>query len=454
MSGDKDLILQAINAALQSKKLYPPGHPSIAAPAKRSFQLVSTALITRRKLPIGIVDDSLVFEDIPIHDGENRYEDLYQVMKTNLVESIIIEKGVKEIELSNVLELLSNDEVLTGSEMKSELQKLRVKHITIKVPEEKRGMIEIYNGALDVVKDVMGDIRMGKIPDSTAVSDMVEEMEKKVLSDTNAMVGLTMIKNYDDYLYTHSVNVSIISMALGRHMKLPKDQLRALGVGSLLHDVGKTGVSEDIIKKPGGLSAEEFEKIKEHPVFGGKITSRMKEIDKAVVHIVSEHHVKYDHSGYPNLDGEIHPLSHIVSIADTYDALTTLRVYQNPRQPVDAIKIIKDLIGKHFAPEPANAFIDMVGFFPIGTLIRLSNNEIGVVIGITLGKNERPEVRILYDGEGTRLGNDKIVNLIDEQHSKVNVIGSVDPLSKGLDIGEIMKKNVIEVEEEQEKKSA
>jgi len=121
-------------------------------------------------------------------------------------------------------------------------------------------LLEIYNGAVEVVKNVMGEVRMGKIPKSGPVNAIVDEVTESVLSDQNAIMGLTMIKNYDNYLYNHSVNVSVTSIALGRAMQFAKAELRVLGVGALLHDIGKTGVSEQIIRKPGGLSTEEWEK--------------------------------------------------------------------------------------------------------------------------------------------------------------------------------------------------
>ena len=435
---EKDQVLKTFNAALQSRKLYPPGHPSIAAPARKTCQFINAFLKNKSKLTIGIAEDALICENIPVPDGDELYSDLFENMQAKGVEAVIFEKGVKEKEVGSMLDLFSEDKEFSSTELQDEVRARSISHITLKTSiEERRGLVEIYDDAVDVVKNVMNDIRVGKIPDSTAVKKMVSEMEEKVFSDTNAMIGLTMIKNYDDYLFNHSVNVSILSMALGRHMKLKKADMVALGVGSLLHDVGKTGVSEDIIKKPGGLSSEEFEKIKEHPEFGNKIAKRMNDVAEASRRIILEHHVRHDHTGYPHTETDIHPLSQLVTIADAYDALTTLRVYKKPNQPVDAIKIIKDMAGRHFEPKAAAAFVDMVGVYPVGTMVRLSSNEVGAVTEVKDDVNEKPTIKILFDAEGRELKEPRYVDLT--RDTEETIIGPVDPLSKNMDMGKLFK---------------
>ncbi len=441
LQDNKDLILKTLNAALQSKKLYPPGHPSIAAPARKIHQLLGGLLQEKPKLMIGLVDEALVFDEIPVEDGEEHYEDLYNHMSEKQVEAIIFEKGVSDKELGSLLDILADERELKGNDLQNEVRAKGVTRISLKsVQKGKKNFLEVYNDAVGVVKSVMNEIRMGKIPNSSAVNTVVDDMTELVFSDANAMIGLTMIKNYDDYLYNHSVNVGILSISLGRQMNLGKEDLHSLGVGSLLHDVGKTGVSEDIIKKPGGLSSDEWEKIKEHPVLGNKITKRMEHMDEAIGRIVFEHHIRYDRSGYPKTDQDIHPLSMIVSVADAYDALTTLRVYQQPYQPVEAIKVIRGLAGKHFEPNTVKAFEDMIGLYPVGTMVRLTTNEIGVVTEINYGAADRPKLKILYGSDGTEASEQRLINLADEDPAKLNIIGPVDPLSRNMDMASFFEK--------------
>jgi putative nucleotidyltransferase with HDIG domain len=441
---NNEMILKTFNAAIQSKKLYPPGHPSIAAPARKTHQLLTEFLAEKPKLIIAIIDEALVFDEVPIDEGETNYEDIYKNMSAKKIEAIIIEKGVTDKEIADLMDILPNEKEYKGNELNNELKSRGITHVTLK--SALRSMVEVYNDAVDTVKNVMGEIRMGKIPNSTVVNSVMTEIRDWVLEDSNAMVGLSMIKNYDNYLYNHSVNVSILAIALGKHMKLSEDDMHILGVGSLLHDVGKTGVSEDIIKKPGGLSSEEFEKVKEHPELGNKISTRMKDIHENVSRIILEHHVRYDHSGYPKTVDNVHPLSMIVSVADAYDALTTLRVYQKPYQPVEAVKILKGLSGKHFAPDTIAAFEEMIGLYPVGSMVRLSTNEVGVVTEINPTSHDRPVLKVLYGADGAKLDEEVTMDLTEAAHKDTHIVGPVDPLSRNMDLGSFFEKEATDKE--------
>ncbi len=433
---NRELILRSLNAALHSKKLYPPGHPSVAAPARKACQLLSNHLDDRGEVGLLLVEESLVFDEIPVDNAREQYGDLTAHLEKKRIEAIRFRQGVTEEELSGLLDILTMERTFEPDELEEELLRRRITRITIRSePVEKRNMLEVYNDAVGVVKNVMNDVRMGRIPKSGEVTDIVDEMTDLVFADTNAMIGLAMIKSYDEYLYNHSVNVSILGIALGRFMKLGKHEIHIIGVAALLHDVGKTGVSEEIIKKPGGLSSEEWEKVKQHPVLGSQIVERMDGMEKDVCRMIYEHHVRYDHSGYPKIERSIHPLGMIISVADAYDALTTLRVYQNPHQPVDAVKILKDLAGRHFDPAVVDAFERMIGFYPVGTMIRLDTNEVGVVIKVNHEACDMPTVKILYDSDGNQLEEPYSVDLAAEGEKTRSIIGVADPLTRNMDMG-------------------
>ena len=433
MNGDnRDNILKNINAALKSKKLYPPGHPSIAAPVNKALTLLLDELATRNNLAVALVNEALIYEEDIVPDAEKLYVDILQQMADKNVDAIIFEKGVSLKELSTLFDILSGP-TIQGAELQGEMHSKDVTHVTLKsVPIGKKNILEIYNGAVEVVKDVMTEIRMGKIPKSEPVNNIVNEMTESVLSDPNAMIGLTMIKNYDNYLYNHSVNVSIMSLSLARFMGLSAEQVHDVGVGALLHDVGKTGVSEQIIRKPGGLSSEEWEKIKEHPQLGSNIIKRMEGVNEAVGRVIFEHHIKYDHSGYPQTTSSLHPLSQIVTVCDAYDALTTLRVYQKPHDPVEAIKILDSFSGRHFNPDIMKAFVNMMGMYPVGTMVRFSTNEIGVVKKINMEAPERPVVKIIYGEDGHELDTFIEVDLLTDGGREI--ITNVNPATTATDL--------------------
>jgi putative nucleotidyltransferase with HDIG domain len=290
----------------------------------------------------------------------------------------------------------------------------------------------------------MAEVRMGKIPRTEPIEDIVSEITDSVFSDPNAIIGLTMIKNYDNYLYNHSVNVSIMALALARSMGLDSDDLHSVGIAALLHDIGKTGVAEDIIRKPGGLSSEEWEKLKQHPQLGFSIAQRMSGVSETIGRVIYEHHVKYDHSGYPQTTTSLHPLSQLVTISDAYDALTTLRVYQKPHSPVDAIKVMNTFSGRHFNPVTLKAFINLVGIYPIGTMVRLSSNEIAIVTKVSQDAGEDPTVKVVVDKDGRNLDKPYTIDL-SEDGSKT-IVSTVNPALTEINLAAFFEKEAAEEE--------
>jgi hypothetical protein len=168
----------------------------------------------------------------------------------------------------------------------------------------------------------------------------------------------------------------------------------------------------------------------------------MKGLNKSVAHIVHEHHIRYDRSGYPKTDSPLHPLGMLVTLTDAYDALTTLRVYQRPYHPAEAIKILNSLSGKHFEPNIMKAFINMLGVYPIGTMVRLTTNEIAIVTKINPDDGEHPVVKIVYSSDGKKLTSPLQVDLSHEDEAERFIISPVDPLNKGIDIGAFFEEEV------------
>ncbi|MFQ5329916.1 MAG: HD-GYP domain-containing protein [Thermodesulfobacteriota bacterium] len=440
-----DDLLRTINSATRNTRLYPPGHPAIATQLAKALQSVTDILKNHEKqrLFIGKLKDVLVFDETPIMDAEEKLDDFLHHMDSKGVEGIIFENGILAKEFASFITILAGEEDIHGAALQKRLHAGGVKHISLKsIPFGKRTLIEVYSDTMGVVQDVLHAVRLGKIPRSDGVLHVVGEMSNAVLSNKNAMIGLTMIKNYDNYLYNHSVNVSILTLSLAQVLKYEGEDLLAAGIGGLLHDVGKTGVAEDIMNKPGTLSDDEWKRMREHPVMGAQIISRMKGLDKSIVHMVHEHHIRYDRSGYPTLDSPLHPMGMIVTLADAYDALTTLRVYQRPYHPAEAVKILHGLSGKHFAPKIVQAFTNMLGVYPVGTMVRLSTNEIAIVTNINAADGEHPVVKVVYGSDGKKLTSSQAVDLSQAGEKARFIVSPVDPLSKGIDMGVFLEEEV------------
>ena len=248
------------------------------------------------------------------------------------------------------------------------------------------------------------------------------------------MMALSMLKDYDNYTFTHSVNVSVIALAVGRACNLTEEQLKTIGLGGLLHDLGKLRIDVDIITKPGRLTDAEFDTIKEHPDFGADIVREMEDVTPEVMQIVIGHHLRYDRSGYPaNAIGDnISPLVDMTAIADAYDAMTTLRSYQRPFTPRKAIARIKEISGSSLHPEFVMHFVDSLGAYPVGSLVRLDNNEIGLVTKVDTHDTSLVDIKVIFDPAGTLLEEPFVMQLRPNQPRRI--VAEVDPHTKGIDV--------------------
>lgn len=457
MEETKRTILYNINGALQSFKLYPSGHPARRSISVKTFNLLLEVLEEQENLFISFANEVLVIDNDPIVDVEEVSKDLILNLQEKSIEAVVFNRGLQDHEFMSFLEILYDDRPLMGNELLQEISDKGIVHISVKsIAIDERSPTEVYEGAVEAVVNAMNEIRMGKVPRSKPIIDIVDEMSTSVFKDPNAIFGLTMIKNYDNYLHNHSVNVSILALELGKHMGLDEKQLRSVGIGGLLHDLGKTGVSEDIIRKPGGLSTSEWEKIKEHPVIGSEISSQMDGLDPIVGKVILEHHIRYDHTGYPETESTIHPLSLYITIADAYDAMTTLRVYQKPRSPVEALKLMNKFSGKHFDPATLEAFETMIGLYPVGTLVRISTGELAVVTKSTEKYSETPVIKIINDRDGKKLKEPLEVDLSidadgraleegEEREDGREIVTDVDPSVVDFNVGEFFRAEGLKV---------
>lgn len=431
--------LRPLNASLKGRRLYPPGHPAISVPLKEAYNQICRILEKDNPLLLGRVEDVLVFGHHSFLDPI--YSEVLHGLKRRGLEGISISKGLTFDEFSSFIDILFSERAFEVDELRRELIRRSIFHIAIKFLPVGNKYLELYQRAVDTVKRAMEEVRLGILPKTEAVIEIVEDMTKLILEDKNAMIGLTMIKDYDNYLFTHSVNVAILSIALGDTLNLDRTSLHQIGLGALLHDIGKTGVGEDIIKKPGRLSDEEWEKIKEHPIIGFRILERMEGMLSLPPRITLEHHLGYDMKGYPRIqtrEKRPHPYSMIITIADTYDAITTLRPYQRPMDPLVAINRMKSMANGLLDPKLLKVFVNMLGLYPVGTLVRLDTNEIGIIIRVNPRDNTRPIIKVIFDKTGNKLERPYLMDL-GAQISRVSIVSSVDPLTKNIDVGEYMK---------------
>lgn len=258
----------------------------------------------------------------------------------------------------------------------------------------------------------------GHVPllaDSGRIQRIVESLLEDLLDRKELMVNLTDIRALDDYTFGHSVNVCILAMVTGLTLRYSREALLLLGIGALLHDIGKTCVPLHILNKPGKLTMEEYELVCKHTRQGFEILRMQKGVRLVSARVALEHHERYDGSGYPQgLKGnEIHEFARITGVVDVYDALTADRVYRRAYPPHEAYEMLAASGNFTHDYKIVKAFLTNVAVYPVGTLVQLNSGDVGVVIGTARGHALRPRVRLLYTPSGEPYKDKPIIDLVE-----------------------------------------
>lgn len=429
-------ILKNMVGAMKSMGLYPAGHPSVKKPRQACLDLMKNMLLLSPKLSLTAMEGILVVAERPFYDTNIHSKEMLERLQSRKIGQVDFHHGLNEGELSAFLQILNLDPkaLEDAGGFAKELKKRGVEYITT------RAAREVYDNALNVVEEVMHEVRMGRIPESSGALQVVEELKDLMGTEKNALVGLSLIKSYDEYLFNHSVNVSVLALALAGEVNVPAEDLNHIGLAGLLHDIGKTHTPKEITLKPGKLTPEEWAEMKKHPIRSQEIVSKMDGISDLTSRLVLEHHIHFDKKGYPELpEGhKVHAYSQLISVADTYDAMTTLRPYQAPFAPKDALDLMeKKLVGKIIDPQYFEAFVKMLGIYPIGTLVRLDTNEIALVVDVSSGNYLLPRVKVVSDPSGKRLVEAIDLDLagLDETMGDIKraIVSTVDPLLANID---------------------
>lgn len=275
---------------------------------------------------------------------------------------------------------------------------------------------DVYVDSLDAVKAFMFEARLGKPLEVEEISETVDMLMEQVFDEGDLFKQMRMMKDKDDYLFTHSVNVSLLCILIGRWLKCDDKEIESLGIAGLLHDIGKIFIPDEILNKPDKLTEREFEEIKKHTLMGYNLVGQNEAISAEVANAVLMHHERLDGSGYPigSKGAQMGFCASVVAVADVYDAITSRRIYSSKQSPYAAAEVLwNESFGKLDA-RIAKVFYDKITNFYIGNEVLLSNNQKGVVVYINPTQPTRPIVMvddIFYDLSTDR--NITILEIID-----------------------------------------
>lgn len=253
--------------------------------------------------------------------------------------------------------------------------------------QSKRAVISMFEEA-----------RMGKAVDTGGAKKLVEEITDSVARNPGALISLARLKTADDYTYMHSVAVCAMMVALAKQLNLDEEQTRIAGLAGLMHDLGKAMIPAEVLNKPGRLTSEEFEIVKQHPVEGHRLLLTGANVHPLVLDVCLHHHEKTDGSGYPEglTDEQISLFAKMGAVCDVYDAITSNRPYKAGWDPAESLRRMAEWAKGHFDMRIFQAFVKSLGIYPIGSLVQLSSGRLGVVVEQTGKSLTTPCVKVFF----------------------------------------------------------
>jgi HD-GYP domain-containing protein (c-di-GMP phosphodiesterase class II) len=256
-----------------------------------------------------------------------------------------------------------------------------------------------YGQTSDLVRGFMEDVQLGRAINVAIAKKVVAECVDSVLHAPDALLWMTQLKHRDMYTAQHSMNVCILSIALGRHINLPESELNNLGLCGMMHDMGKMKIPLEILNKPGKLEPDELIIMQSHSLEGEKLLLSSKDMYSGAIDVARSHHERLDGKGYPYrlTDMQITPYSRIVTIADMYDAISSDRVYQKGRTHLEALNIMTKMCGTQLDTKLTYQFIECMGIYPPGSVVELQSGEIAVVIEVNPLYKLKPKILLLLD---------------------------------------------------------
>lgn len=318
---------------------------------------------------------------------------------------------------------------------------------TPETPEAKEAAKRTYAQGVAVTRDVINSVRMGQSPNIKKIKRVVQGLVDQILNDETSLVGLTTIRDYDDYTFAHSVNVCIFSVALGRRLGFSRLQLYDLGLAALFHDIGKSRVPVDVLNNPNVLTDDEWRMIAAHPWMGVLALFQLREQQehpyRAMI-VAYEHHMKRDLTGYPRglRTTAMSIFSKIVAVADGFDAATSRRAYQTePLNPSSVLQEMRDNPRRGMEPIIVKAFVNLLGIYPVGTLVVLDTFELAIVHAVNPVPEflSRPIVRIVSDDRGNLMhpgeNFDLATRTADGAYAR-SIIKTADPDRYGIRVGD------------------
>lgn len=448
-------VLARLYALRRARRLYPSEHPAIAQSAQDLFEVIAAYHAEGVDVSLTFFEDEVLLGEQVLTEDSMLFDQLIRDMVALGAGSVAFLQGMSLEELvrfSPVIGARIEDiEQLEGG-IAALAERADCPHIIISAVSVVRDDVTVeegdarelakatYTGTLELLRELERLIRSNQSLNVSHIKNTARSLVDNILHNRFAMLELSGLKSFDEYTFYHSVNVAILSVALGSMLTRDYRFLSALGVGAILHDVGKMTVDLSVLNKTGPLTSDEWAGMRNHPVHGAEIVALTAGVDRASIVCVLEHHMRYDLGGYPARVSKRkqHIASRIVAVADAYDAMTSQRPYSAPRMQDEAMGIIVKSAGSSLDPGLVRQFVDMLGYFPPRSLVLLNTGETGVVVSPSASDPTRPVVRVIAGADGTVIHPvDLDLSVAAEAHGR-SVVRCLDPTGMNVDIAEFL----------------
>ena len=454
----KDLINQ-LSVMIKTAQLYHTDNIAVINAIKK-FSDILSPIVSEGEAALELVGEFFHLNGSRIRYSMEyvfNYDFLVREFRKNELGSITFTNVLNEDEIKSLLAaLISAGHSDIPFETLQEAAK-NIKNISIgklrKIAQErdelnrKKIIKRTYFNTVSIVKNISNKISMGEKTNLKKAKRLMEIIADQIVENESLLISMTTLKDYDEYTYYHSVNVCILSLSLGHRLGLSRKVLSELGLSALLHDIGKIEVPKEILNKPSEFSEEEWRIVRKHPTWGAWAILKIQGINPSSMNAAVsafEHHLYYDLSGYPKIKSKIilDLFSKIITIADQYDAMTSSRVYSRMPQPPDkALSIMVERSGTQLDPYFLKIFINMIGVYPIGTLVMLDTNELGLVFESSTNPDfiDRPRVIVLVDSTGKNVKYTvDMMEKDDKGNFKRNIVKTLDPNQYKINLAEYL----------------
>jgi putative nucleotidyltransferase with HDIG domain len=433
-------LMRRLAAALRGAQLYAAGHPLVTRNIAALGETLTLAHSTSPSVTIGIVGEDLVVGDTPVPRAAETMGELMRRLRQAGIERIVIERGVGADELSQLVQAVARADGSRDETAALALPHIRVGRIEVEdqidAPGDMATFRRLYTDAVAVAERLWESAGVEGAPDADAARGMVDSLAQAVAQNRTALLALTALKNYDNYTFTHMVNVSILTMGQARGLGVEGALLREFGLAALMHDIGKVKTPTEILNKPDKLTDTEFDILKRHTIDGAQILRKTPEIPPLAPIVAFEHHLRSDGSGYPA--GVTRPRLNLgtmlCGIADVYDAMRSQRIYQQAFPTDRILAVLQRNDGRQFDQHLVRRFSQLVGIYPAGNLVRLDTGDVAVVMKTYAPDPFRPRVKVLITAAGARLERPYEINLWEAQEGQPESVRSpLDPAEHGID---------------------